>query len=242
MSYTNPHFQPPPEGLRHDLDRMADHPVAAPRPLITLSGWRAVTLPARMLANRLRGLIGRVDTLSTSFVLINRFDDAAAHIVNLINSRFPSPDPSQTVEVDIVATSMSGLVSRLAAIPTDGRPRLRIARLFTLATPHRGAAIAKRLAPDPTVRDMKPGSAFLASLDAALPSADYELICYARLRDAWVSARNTSPPGVDPYWTPGPVLWSHHTITMDRLIQADIARRIRGEEPLAQRTSRPPSD
>ncbi len=259
MRYANPDFQPPPDGLRADFARMASSPITAPRPLITLSGWRAVTLPSQLLASRLRRLIGHVDTLSTSFTLINTFDAAAAHLVHRINQRFPSSDPSQTVEVDIVATSMSGLVSRLAAIPSlpetnPPRPRLRIRRLFTLATPHRGAVIASRIAPDPTVRDMKPGSPLLAKLDAALPMeaanngegadhkapANYELICYARLRDAWVDARNTAPPGRNPYWTPGPLLWSHHTITTDRLIIADIARRIRAEEPLARKTSTPP--
>lgn len=240
MRYANPDFQPPPDGLKAEFARMAASPTMAPRPLITLSGWRALALPARLLAARLQRLIGRADTLSLSFTLINRFDSAAAHIVRRINDRFPSPDPHSTVEVDIVATSMSGLVSRLAAIRCPDRPRLRIRRLFTLATPHRGAAIAARIAPDPCVRAMKPGSSLLEQLDAALPSADYELICYARLRDNWVDARNTAPPGRDPLWKDGPLFISHHTITIDRLIIADIARRIRGEEPFARRASTPP--
>lgn len=240
MRYHNPDFQPPPEGVHADLARMAATPLAAPRPLITLSGWRAITLPAQLLANRLRRAIGHVETLALSFTLIHRFEDAAEHLIRRVNERFPASSTTQTAEVDIVATSMSGLVSRLAAIPIKDRHQLRIRRLFTLATPHRGAAIARRLAPDPCVRAMKPGSDFLAHLDAALPAAQFELICYARLRDAWVDARNTSPPGQNPFWTPGPRLWSHHTITTDRLIIADVARRIRAEQPLARRASTPP--
>jgi hypothetical protein len=240
MRYHNPDFQPPPDGLRAEFARMRASPTAAPRPLITLSGWRAVAIPAQVLASRLRKLIGSVETLSLCFTTINRFERAAEHVVRCINRRYPSGDPDQTVEVDVVATSMAGLVCRLAATQNSSRARLRIGRLFTLATPHRGAVIAGRIAPDPTVRDMRPGSAFLSRLDAALPLAEYELVCYARLRDAWVDARNTAPPGREPFWVPGTMLWSHHTITADQLIVADIARRIRGEEPLARRASPPP--
>jgi hypothetical protein len=240
MRYTNPDFQVPPGGLRAEFARMAASPTTAPRPLITLSGWRAIALPSQVLAGRLRRLIGQVETLSLCFTLINRFDQAADHLVRRINRRFPNGDAGQTVEVDVVATSMAGLVSRLAAIRTDGRARLRIARLFTLATPHRGAVIANRIAPDPTVRDMKPGSALLEKLDAALPDAEYELVCYARLRDAWVDARIAAPRSQEPFWVPGSLLWSHHTVTTDRLIIADIARRIRDEDPLARRGSAPP--
>lgn len=240
MRYHNPDFQSPPGGLRTEFARMAAAPTVAPRPIITLSGWRAIALPSQVLAKRLRRLVGQAETLSLCFTLINRFDAAADHVVRSVNRRFPNGGADETVEVDVVATSMAGLVSRLAAIGTDGRPRLRIARLFTLATPHRGAVIANRIAPDPTVRDMKPGSPLLGKLDAALPDADYELICYGRLRDGWVDARHTAPPGRDPFWSPGTRLWSHHTITADRLIIADIARRIRGEEPLARRASTPP--
>jgi hypothetical protein len=139
---------------------------------------------------------------------------------------------------------MGGLVARAAAIADPGgrRARLRIRRLFTLGTPHRGARITPYLAPDPASRQMRPGSAFLGALDDAMARADYELICYARLGDSWVGARNTAPPGHETHWKRGLVLMSHQTISHDALITTDIARRLRGEPPLAVRPSPPPCD
>jgi hypothetical protein len=67
-------------------------------------------------------------------------------------------------------------------------------------------------------------------------------VCYTRLRDSWVGARNTAPPRRDPIWTPGPLLLAHQTITLDPLIRTDIARRLRNEPPLAVRASPPPRD
>src|SRR5262249_49610350 len=135
-----------------------------------------------------------------------------------------------------------GLIARAAAAAGNGHRAVRIARLFTLATPHRGAKITRWLRPDPLTAAMRPGSAFLSRLDEALTNAEYELVCYTRLGDSWVGATRSAPHGRDPFWTPGPPLLSHQTITLDRLIRTDIARRLRGEEPLALRASTPPRD
>lgn len=237
----NPDFQPPDAGLSAELARMRASPVAAPRPIVVLGGWRAMRFPAAILARRIRTLVGAAQTLAVAFPFHFRCERAAATTLLRIDERFPSSDPDATVPVDVVAVSMGGLIARWAAIPLPGRPVLRIARLFTLATPHRGARIARFIRPDPTVSAMRPGSNFLQKLDAALPAADYELVCYARLRDSWVGARNTAPHGRNPIWKPGPLLLSHTTISTDSLIIADIARRIRGESPLAAQPSPPPS-
>lgn len=234
----NPDFRPPTIGLRAEWDRMAATPTSAPRPIIILAGWRAMTFPSAMLASKLQRLVGRADTLAIAFPLHFRFESAAAFAIRSIRNRFPD----STGDFDIVGISMGGLIARLAAMPAPDREPLRIARLFTLGTPHRGARIAHLIRPDPTVRDMRPGSAFLQRLDAALPAAAFDLTCYARLGDSWVGARNTSPPGSDPIWTRGPRFMSHVTISSDALIITDIARRIRGESPLALRASPPPRD
>ncbi|MFC1766418.1 esterase/lipase family protein [Planctomycetota bacterium] len=63
-----------------------------------------------------------------------------------------SDDPNQTVQADVIAHSMGGLVSRYAAMEVPGKPRLRIAHLFTIATPHQGALISIPPSPDPRAR------------------------------------------------------------------------------------------
>jgi hypothetical protein len=149
------------------------------------------------------------------------------------------------MEVDVVGVSMGGLVARAAASDwvarrsAAGSRRVRIARLFTLATPHKGATLANRICPDGTARDMRPGCDFLSRLNAEPP--EHELICYARLRDWWVGATNTAPPGREPMWVDAPALLSHQLVTHDPVIRTDVARRLRGEEPLG-RPSHPPRD
>jgi len=89
---------------------------------------------------------------------------------------------------------------------------------------------------------MRPGSPFLVRLDERLPDADYEMICYARLRDWWVGARNAAPPGEHPIWVrASPFTMSHLLITRDGRILDDVCRRLIGEEPSLGAPSEPPS-
>lgn len=242
--YTNPDFPAPEGGLDAEWARMLGTPVGLGRPLVVFSGWRALRLPGAVLARRLRMLAGDKPGRSTgvAFTLCGRIESAVERAVAKVEAQWPSGVSDQTVEVDVVGISMGGLVARAAARGGGGHKRLRIKRLFTLASPHRGARIAKVLALDASARAMRPGSGLLEALDESLGEAQYELVCYARLRDGWVGARNTAPPGREPIWTPGLWVMGHHTISADRMIITDIARRLRGEEPLAIRASRPPRE
>lgn len=65
--------------------------------------------------------------------------------------------------VVLVAHSMGGLACR-AYLARRGPGR--VARLVTIATPHHGTRLA-RLGAGPNAREMEPGSAFLAALEAA---------------------------------------------------------------------------
>ncbi len=220
----------------------------ARRPLIVLSGWRTPHLSAELLRRRLRDRAGIADdrTLPVSFFWRSSIETAAAELRKAVSNRFGTPEvPSPPV--DIVALSMGGLVARRAAMedPDLAGPRLRIARLFTLGTPHQGAKLAALVRVDEASREMRPGSAWLARLDAALTSADYELICYARLGDWMVGATRTAPAGREPLWKPGPPIIAHHTLGMDRAILDDIAARLRGEPGRSSdrlRSGKPPKD
>lgn len=241
---TNPDFRAPEGGLRAEWDRMREKPTGLVRPLVLFSGWRAPRWPVALLGARLRALTGAGEerTLAVNFAMCWRFETAIARAIAAVEGRWPCADPERTIEVDVIGVSMGGIVARAAAgimARPGARKRLRIARLFTLATPHRGAPIAKRLCPDATARDMRPGCDFLRRLSAAPMS--HELVCYARLGDWWVGASNAAPEGRDPIWLDAWAALSHLTITTDRLIRTDIARRLRGEEPIG-RASRPPRD
>jgi len=81
--------------------------------------------------------------------------------------------------VGIVAHSMGGLVAR--ATLRSAPPGL-IDRIVTIATPHHGTAIA-RLFRVPALLQMRPGSAWLKSLNAAQQPATVPFTCIYSLED-----------------------------------------------------------
>jgi hypothetical protein len=220
------------------------------RPLVVLGGYRApYHVQVRVMTGRLVAMTSgeRADALGVAFFFDGSLEESADWAVHKIQQRWPSDDPEWTVEVDVVGISMGGLVARHAwgsGVRTDGshRRRLRLARLYTIGTPHRGACLAETLAPDKPARQMRAGSVFLNQLDEADAGRDYELCCYARTNDEIVGARRSAPEGEAPYWVHGPWHFSHLTVARDWRIAVDIARRLRGEEPFATERSEPPSE
>jgi pimeloyl-ACP methyl ester carboxylesterase len=147
-----------------------------------------------------------------------------------------------TAEVDVVGASLGGLVARYAAAPPQSsegnRKRLRIARLFTISSPHDGANLAESVALTQFHRDLRPNSAFLRRLAESDPHPTYELYPYVHLGDEIVGEQHAAPAGTNPLWLSNPPLAPAHLSAMlDERILADISRRLRGEEPL----SHPPS-
>lgn len=236
----NPAFDVSRRRVREAWEQMAANPRPLERPVVILSGWRSIT-PSAFVRN-LCELTSkrRSDFLTICYPLAGDFDHAVDAAMKAIVDRFPGSDEA-TAELDVVGISMGGLVARAAAARRSG-PRLVMKRLFTLATPHRGAKLADRIRVDEAGRCMRPGSEYLRRLDDELGRAPYELICYARLGDAMVGARNAAPPGREPIWAPSALVFSHLTISGDLAIKADIARRLRGEEPLGREGGPPPRD
>lgn len=239
----NPDFHLDSDALADALAKMFARKVPLLRPVLLLAGWRSPEFGGRVLASRLSELTcGDLDQFwPLAYPMRGDLKRIASMVAVKVHDRWPG-EGQETIPIDVVGHSMGGLVARLAALSDRHGPRLRIKRLFTLATPHQGARLATRIAPDAAARDMKPGSALLKKLDEDLETNPFELFPYAHLNDAWVGAKNTAPPGRDPFWTPGTRVFSHFSIHEDRLIQADIARRLRGEKPIATKATPPPID
>lgn len=240
---SNPDFDVTWEAALEDWRRMEQSRVKLDRPVVVLAGWRQ-GWPTTILdlSQPLGRLTNDDDILAIQYGRAGRFDPIADRVVREVEARWPSDDPERTIDVDVVGLSMGGLVGRRAAMGRPGRKRLNVKRLFTIATPHRGAKLAGYVFIDSASFDMRAGSRFLKALDQSLEESDYELHCYARLNDFMVGARNTAPRGSEPYWVSGSATLSHIKGRNDPRILADIARRLRGEEPLAQRGSVPPVD
>lgn len=239
---TNPAYPATDAEIRREIVRLAGAPVELPRPVVIFCGYRAPSIQGRNLAAQLRRLCGA----GNRFLVI-----AHAHMGDLarvvpravarVDAAIRGGDEAATAEVDVIGVSMGGLVAREAARAGAGRKRLAARRVFTLGTPHQGAVLAERIALDPAARAMRRGSKFLAALNADVDGAEHELVCYTRLRDRWVGATRAAPPGRHPIWTPGLLVGSHMSQSFDPRILADLARRLRGEAPLAQ-PSPPPCD
>jgi pimeloyl-ACP methyl ester carboxylesterase len=214
-------------------------PRRPPRPVVVIGG--ILDSPARVdrLAARLRALTADDAVIvAVSVRDAPSFDAALAALQEALRA-LPSPAPGAAPAVDVVGLSMGGLVARRAA----GEGRLRIRRLFTLATPHRGARAAMLPAWQARVRDMRPGSPFLRALDADLPrqvAAGMVVIPYVRLGDAVVGSANAAPPGQHPLWVANqPFQLSHSQIDGDERLLVDIARRLRGEPPYSSLPAAP---
>lgn len=244
----NPSFPASWREIAAEHTRMRAEPVGVERPVLVLSGYRSPSLVAKRLAYEIRRLTGAKSEMVVTLAYLDAgtIEEPARRAVSLVEKRFPSDDPEWTAEVDVVAVSMGGLVARLAAADPalrgePGGKRLRIGTLYTLASPHRGAVLAETIRLDDATRAMRPGSEWLANLDVAFGDRAYEVVPYAVLRDGWVGAKHASPPGQEPIWAPGRWVMSHHMVSFNRRIQADLARRLRGETPLGL-PSEPPRD
>ena len=217
------------------LRQMRREPKPLSRPVVVAGGIHDPGFVAPHVARVLGSAITGSDSIiSVAFVGpgARTLDTCRDRLIDAVQKTFGPTDGDVTAEVDVVGYSMGGIVARHAARQrTEGR-RLGIRRLFTISTPHRGARLAALPTLDQRKIDMRPGSDFLAALDADLAAANYEVYSYARVGDLVVGTENTAPTGRNPWWVVGgPLVLSHLGAGHDPRILADIARRLRGEPP-----------
>ena len=246
----NPSFAVSVDRARAVLRADVDHPHRLRRPLLIVGGFADPGYAPPRLRDRFKKWTGdgRVAAVSPGFDL--SFAAARADIVAAADAAFPTADPDQTTAVDVIGISMGGLAARFAAEsdPTHARRRLRIARLFTISSPLRGALLADLTPLDlhPLQASMRAGSPFYAALDQwpQAPADLYQVYSYVRLGDGTVGAANAAVPGVTPWWVSTPAFQPPHDAAFfDPRILADIARRLRDEPPLARDPPTPlPSD
>jgi pimeloyl-ACP methyl ester carboxylesterase len=230
----NPSFPATLAEARCDLKRMRAEPRALERPLVVLGGYLELGLSQAVLKARFHRLTGDDRIAGVPFTLCKSFDGCRRRAIAAVERAFPGPDPLRTTEVDVVGISMGGIVARYAALSperADAR-RLRIARLFTIASPHLGADRARLPAVNQLQRDMRADSAFIRRLNRPENAPDYPVFPYVRLGDLTVGAANAAPTGMTAWWVPDVALQPPHSGAMvDARIIADIARRLRGEKP-----------
>jgi pimeloyl-ACP methyl ester carboxylesterase len=246
----NPSFPVTEERARDIIREEASHPKPLPRPLVIVGGFRDPGLAPPILKNEVAKWTRDGDKIVTvQLAFTYDFDQCRQRIVDAVQQAFPSDDPRQTVEVDVIGFSMGGLAARYAAaeLPPDQKPsrRLRIARLFTISSPLRGAVVADEIpfTLHPLQDLMRPGSPFIRSLNSAPESASeiYEIYSYVRLGDPYISTTEAAVPGQAAWWLAPPAMSSPHEMAFqDPRILADILRRIYNEPPLTTDPPAPP--
>lgn len=233
----NPNFAVSRAEARRILATCATTPFRLTRPLFIIAGYHSPKITIYPIASTFRKCITNPELLHmVSSPLAMSLESAAAKAFAQIQKH-----AAGHTEIDIIGHSMGGVIARMI-LGTSGMPH--VCRLFTLATPHRGAIIAPFAPIDRAALQLKCNSGFLNKLNAKPMPPGTEVVCYARLYDWWVGAQNCAPPGHDPFWLDADTfvsrLLGHFTITRDERILADIIRRMRGEMPLATIASHPP--
>ena len=243
MQRVNPTFSISTADARADWRRMCSAPLPPGRMVVVVGGYADPGVAAFDVASRLRRVLGpEASIVSVQVGLSFSMDGARRHLLEQVHRAEAASGLSEETPVDVVAVSMGGLVARYAAVPHPmggGKSDwLRIARLFTIASPHTGARMADVPSIESRVREMRRDSGFIAEL--AREPRDYELLPYARLGDWVVGEENTAPNGLIPWWVDTPMFEaSHLQAHTDVRILVDIARRLRGEEPVTRSPAAP---
>ena len=148
------------------------------------------------------------------FAFMGPFDDCREKVIRQVDKVFMTEDSIWTVEVDVVAVSMGGLVARYAAAPAakvDRGRRLRIKRLFTISTPHLGSNMARLPTFDRWQIGMRSGSSFLRILAAELKHATYTIHPDVRLEYLMVGPLNATSVDQAPSCVPSRFFGAHLT-------------------------------
>ena len=247
----NPAFDPSPELVDAKWHELTATLFVNPRPLVVLCGWRAPLAALKTIRTNLRVLLPGTRVIPIAFPTASSMQAAVATTREALATHESTRDNAKPI--DIVALSMGGLVARALACDAFNdlaNPQasitapVKINSLYTIATPHQGAILAKFVRPDAAASAMRPGSLFLRTLDNALPNATFSITPYGYLRDWWVGCHNTAPIGRVPLWLDPPTtrgrLFSHFLISTERRIILDIALRLRGLAPIAEFGPPPP--
>jgi len=233
----NPSFPLDTDQANHALSVMSEHPRPLVRPLVVIGGtWDYLSAPLyKWHFHRISG-DDRIVEVSVGFC--SSFDECRQMLIDAVDKALPTSDPNFPAEGGRGGASMGGLAARFAAAPSDNpaKPRrLRIARLFSIASPQNGATLVETFGFTQFHRDMQHGSPFLTSLAKCDANARYEMVSYVRLGDGIVGQENAAPPHRVPIWVPTPAFETAHAGALsDPRILADIAKRLRGERPYAQ--------
>ena len=227
-------FSTTPDEAWDAIQQMRSEPKHLRRPLVVVGGF---LVPAPQGVQFFCEVTRDANVIPVAIGSCGSFEECREAIIAAVETACRSSDPHWTAEVDVVGYSLGGLAARYAAAPSRDAPgskRLKIARLFTISSPHTGAVLAQYISLTDFHRDMRPGSGFLTYVASNDAGASYQLYPYVHLDDEMVGADHAAPAGMNPIWLANsPAAPAHVSAMTDVRILADIARRLRDEPPLS---------
>jgi hypothetical protein len=237
---TNPSFPVSIATANHILDQSTARPQPLNRPLLIVGGFMDPGIAPLFLQHQFKNFTSDSQIISVSLGDCFTFDDCRMKIIRAADASFPTTDLSKTTEVDVIGYSLGGVATRFAATEEmdHHKPprRLRIARLFTISSPHRGARAAKFPLQLLALQEaLLPNSPFIEELNnRANLNHSYPIYPYVRLDDEIIGVENAAPPGQIAWWVPTPQFSNPHLNAFsDPRIIADILLRLHSQTPLS---------
>lgn len=180
----NPSFPLTVSRAHDELEQMRELPVRPARPVVVIGGL----FDAGIVADDLGDRIKKHTSPSAEILVVSPFgttsvDSCRRKVLTRIEERFPSGDPNQTVEVDVVGFSLGGVVARFAALEAEERARavedqgaaaqadarsmkrLNAVRVFCISVPNAGSAAAEPPTLDQRVVEIRPDSSVLKAVN-----------------------------------------------------------------------------
>ncbi len=233
---TNPSFNTSLRDARTALNDMAANPVPAQRPIVAAAGWYGTALPDTPNFRLLRAAVQPTPVVVVTFEDCENFSQCRTTMLTRLADALGLGPDDPLPEVDVIGISMGGLVAMDAVAPprsVDDPRRLNVHTLYGISVPHRGLKLGSLARVDGFIADMERYSDLQNRLRSTYRPGEFHIESYARLGDLWVDAHNTAPPGGTLRWLPNAPFSEAHLGMGDPRIAADIARRLRGELPLA---------
>src|SRR5688500_13584114 len=163
----NPAFNVSRADASRAIEAMGKDEKRLERPVVVLGGYHDMGIGPASFLPKFREAVGDDERIvPVTHFFRGTFDACRREVIEEVEKQFPSAEGAgETIEVDVIGLSMGGIVARYAALERPGERRLKIKRLFTISSPHRGAVRASL----PTIhrlhRDLRSGSEFLRELD-----------------------------------------------------------------------------
>lgn len=224
------------DAVKRAVEQWARAPVPLPRPVIIHPGFMSPAFALDGFVRTLRRCATQVDgrVVRVPCHPLVPIRSLGTQLAERAEKLYEQGDG----RVDVIAHSMGGIVTREAARQGLGRTGLRIARLFCLSSPHRGAGFLAPYTPHPHARALSVRSRYLDELNEDPTSRDFEIHTFRLHRDLLISRESAHAVGHSHYDWPPLLRWlsTHAQAQWDLRFRAVVIGMLLGHLTVDDRT------